>query len=65
MNYEDIKNMSGLLHRNKKLFIEYALRDSHITVMRAVETEMFNRSVKQIGISLTLSFIGINYVANE
>lgn len=57
--------MSGLLHRNKKLFIEYALRDSHITVMRAVETEMFNRSVKQIGISLTLSFIGINYVANE
>jgi hypothetical protein len=57
--------MSKFLDRDREGFIKYALRDSEITLKHSIEMEKFNRSVKQLGVPITLSSIGRNYVSNE
>jgi len=62
---EDITNMKAFLLRDPQAFEEYAIQDAIITVKHAVEMEKFNMTVKQVGIPLTLSSIGRNYVFKE
>jgi len=49
----------------KKAFIEYAIIDAKITVKHATEMEKFNKTVRKIGIPITLYSIGRNYVATQ
>jgi hypothetical protein len=62
---EDINNMSGFLKRDPVAFKEYAIQDAIITLKHALSMEQFNMSVKQLGVPLTLSSIGRNYVFKE
>jgi hypothetical protein len=62
ISIEDKSKMSNLLKRNKKVFEEYAIQDVKITLKHATEMERFNMSIQQLGVPLTLSSIGKNYV---
>jgi hypothetical protein len=55
-------NMRKLLLENKDLFIKYALQDSVITLKHANEMEKFNMTIDKLGIPLTLSSLGKQYV---
>jgi hypothetical protein len=65
ISIEDISNMDKFLIRDKKAFEEYALQDAIITLKHSTAMEVFNMRVKQLGIPLTLSSIGRNYVFSE
>jgi hypothetical protein len=62
---ENITQMSKFLVNDRDAFIEYAINDSKITLKHAVEMEKFNKSVQQIGIPVTLSSIGRNYISTK
>jgi hypothetical protein len=57
--------MSKFLERDKKAFIEYAILDAKITVKHETEMEKLNKTVRKIGIPITLYSIGINYVSTQ
>lgn len=57
--------MSILLKDDKELFEKYAIRDSIITLKHATTMEEFNLTVGKIGVPLTISGIGKNYVLQE
>jgi hypothetical protein len=61
----DISDMKSFLKKDKIAFEEYAVQDAIITLKHATAMEKFNMSVKQVGIPLTLSSIGRNYVLKE
>ena len=65
ISQEDLNNMKEFLKRDEKAFKEYALQDAIITLKHAIAMEQFNMSVKQIGVPLTLSSVGRNYVFTE
>jgi len=65
ISQHDLNNIQQFLERDKKAFDEYALQDSKITLKHAIAMEKFNMTVNQIGIPLTLSSIGRNYVKSE
>lgn len=65
MTKEEIRNMDKLYLENKTRFVEYALRDSLITLTHANWMEMFNFSIGGLGVPLTLSSIGTKYVLNK
>ena len=54
--------MEGFLLRNKDKFIEYALRDALISLVHASWMEDFNFKIGFVGIPLSLSSLGRNYV---
>jgi hypothetical protein len=61
-NY-DKSDMRSLMIADKKLFIDYAIRDSVITLMHACTIEEFRfDKIGKIGIPLTLSALGTEYV---
>ena len=62
---QDLQKMSNLLERDRQAFEDYAIQDAVITLKHALAMEKFNMSIKQIGIPLTLSSMGRNYVFNE
>jgi hypothetical protein len=62
---KDILNMDKFLKRDKIAFEEYALQDAIITLKHALAMECFNMTLNQIGIPLTLSSMGRNYVSKE
>jgi hypothetical protein len=71
---EDITQMSKFLEREKKkkttkkttkAFIEYAILDANFTVKHETEMEKLNKTVRKIGIPITLSSIGRNYVSTQ
>jgi len=57
--------MKNFLYRDKKGFVDYAIQDAIITLKHAVAMEKFNMTVNKIGIPVTLSGIGRNYVFKE
>jgi hypothetical protein len=62
---EDKENMDKFLLRDKESFEKYAIRDALIVLKHSVAMEEFNFTVKQLGVPLTLSSIGRNYVFEE
>lgn len=59
--------MSKFWKRDKKAFEEYAIQVAiitlkHITLKLTIAMEKFHENVKQLGITLTLSSLGINYI---
>lgn len=58
-------NMKSLLNDNKNLFIEYAMRDSFITLKHCNEMEHFYCLTGRHGVPLTLSGVGKAYVFKE
>jgi hypothetical protein len=62
---EDLNKMSEFLARDRECFEKYALQDAIITLKHSTSMEVFNMTVKQLGIPLTLSSIGRNYVFQE
>ena len=62
---EDLEDMKGFLARDKELFTEYALRDAIISLIHAAWMEDFNFSLGSIGIPLSLSTLGRNYVKSK
>lgn len=71
MNKIDLKGydkskMGVLLKENKELFIEYAVRDSVITLMHACFIEEFRfEKTGKIGVPVTLSSLGTEYVISK
>jgi hypothetical protein len=62
----DKSKMSLLLKENRDLFIEYAVRDSIITLMHACFIEEFRfEKTGKIGIPVTLSSLGTDYVISK
>lgn len=64
LSKEQKEDMNILIKKDKRLFEAYALRDALITLIHANHMEDFNFSLKQIGVSITLSGLGSNYVKN-
>ena len=62
---EDLVDMKGFLVRDKAQFTEYALRDAIISLIHASWMEDFNFSIGSIGIPLSLSSLGRNYVKSK
>jgi hypothetical protein len=62
---DDLNNMGAFLKKDKKAFEDYALQDAVITLKHAIAMESFNMSVQMLGIPLTLSSLGRNYVFKE
>jgi hypothetical protein len=62
---EEKMKMSKFLIRDKEAFEEDAIQDAVITLKHALSMEQFNLSIKQLGVPLTLSSIGRNYVFEE
>lgn len=58
----DLEDMQGFLARDKVKFTEYALRDALISLIHACWMEDFNFRIGCLGIPLSLSTIGRNYV---
>jgi hypothetical protein len=56
------EKMSEFLLHDKDAFEEYAIRDAVICLKHSTAMESFNFSLKQLGVPLTLSSIGRNYV---
>jgi hypothetical protein len=65
LSSDDKEKISNLLKRDKKAFEEYAILDAMITLKHATEMERFNMSIKQIGVPITLSSLGRNFVFDE
>jgi hypothetical protein len=65
IKHKDLEKMSKFLERDKEAFEKYAIKDAIITLKHAIEMEKFNWSLKQLGIPLTLSSMGRNYVFEE
>ena len=65
ISIDDIKNMRGFLEIDPERFRDYALHDALITLKHAIEMEVFNMKMFQIGIPLTLSSIGRKFVFKE
>ena len=65
LSREELENMSTLLAKDKVKFEQYALRDAIITLKHALAMEEFNFSIKQLGVPLTLSSLGRNFVFEE
>lgn len=61
----DKQKMSSFLERDKVGFEEYALIDAKIVLRHANAMEMFNFSNKQLGIPITLSSLGRNFVIQK
>lgn len=61
----DKSKMSEFLEQNRKLFIEYAIRDAVITLVHACFMEDFNLGLNKMGIPLTLSSLGTTYVKHK
>ena len=61
----DIENMKAFLKRDQQAFEDYAIRDAVITLKHALQMEIFNKDLKQLGIPTTLSSIGRNYVFEQ
>lgn len=61
----DKAKMSGFLSRDKERFEQYAIRDAVIVLKHSVAMEEFNILVKQLGVPLTLSSLGRNYVFDK
>jgi hypothetical protein len=59
------EQMSLLLKRDPILFEKYAIRDAEITLKHATVMLDFNWNIKQLGVPLTLSSVGRNYVFSE
>jgi hypothetical protein len=62
---EDLVNMDEFLKRDKESFTYYAIKDAVITLKHALSMEEFNFGIKQLGVPLTLSSMGKNYVLDE
>lgn len=62
---DDIEHMSAFLKRDPKAFEDYAIRDAVICLKHALAMETFNNQQKQLGIPLTLSSMGRNYVFEQ
>ena len=65
LSQNELENMKGLLLNDKQTFEDYAIQDVVITLKQAIAMEKFNFTLKKIGIPVTLSSIGRNYVASE
>lgn len=65
LTQKEYENMRGVLENDKQLFEDYALQDVIITLKHAIAMEKFNFTVKKLGIPVTLSSIGRNYVTSE
>lgn len=61
----DKSKMSEFLSADKEMFEKYAVRDALIVLKHSVAMEQFNFGVKQLGIPLTLSSMGRNYVFDK
>ena len=61
----DISNMRAFLERDPKMFEEYAIQDAVISLKHALAMEDFNFKIKQLGVPVTLSSVGKNYVFDE
>jgi hypothetical protein len=57
--------MSKFLERDRTGFEEYAIQDAIITLKHALSMEQFNFGIKQLGVPITLSSMGRNYVLDE
>jgi hypothetical protein len=62
---EDLENMSSLLKRDKNKFESYALQDAVITLKHTIAMEEFNFGIQKLGVPLTLSSLGRNFVFEE
>jgi hypothetical protein len=62
---EDLENMSGFLARDKQAFEAYALQDAIITLKHSIAMEEFNFGIQKLGVPLTLSSLGRNFVFEE
>lgn len=65
ISQDDLTQMSKFLARDKESFEAYALRDAIITLKHAISMEIFNFSIKQLGIPVTLSSVGRNFVLDS
>lgn len=65
VSQEDLGQMRTFLERDKAAFEAYAIRDALIVLKHATAMEVFNMGIKQLGVPLTLSSIGRNYVFEE
>lgn len=59
---DELENMDKLLIEDPKKFIDYALKDSEITLIHASFMEDFNFKLGYPNIPLTLSNLGSNYL---
>ena len=59
---EDLSDMQSFLSRDKEKFVEYAVKDAIISLIHALWMEEFNFNYGCVGIPLSLSAIGRNYV---
>jgi hypothetical protein len=59
------ENMDILLMENRELFESYALRDAIITLVHSNHMEDFNFKLNGVGIPVTLSSLGTQYVKNS
>lgn len=57
--------MSKLLERDKETFDQYAIQDAVITLKHAMAMESFNFSLKLLGVPVTLSSVGRNFVLDK
>jgi hypothetical protein len=62
---EQKEDMELLLIKDKNLFESYALKDALITLIHSNYMEDFNFKLKEIGIPITLSSLGIKYVKDN
>jgi hypothetical protein len=62
---EDLQQMSAFLKRDKKKFELYAIQDAVITLKHSLFMEEFNFNIKQLGVPLTLSSLGRNFVLDQ
>ena len=58
----DLEDMQGFLKRDKEKFTEYALKDAIISLIHASWMEDFNFKIGGVGIPVSLSSLGRNYV---
>lgn len=65
LKIEDLNAMGAFLKRDPRAFEDYAIQDAIITLKHGLAMEKFNLGIKQLGIPLTLSSIGRNYVFEE
>jgi hypothetical protein len=65
ISQNDLQNMRDFLKRDKNAFTEYAIQDAVITLKHATAMEVFNMTLKQHGIPMTLSSLGRKYVFEE
>jgi len=61
----DKSRMSEFLLRDKERFEQYAIRDAVIVLKHSVAMEEFNFGLKQLGVPLTISSMGRNYVFDK